>query len=286
MKPDVQTHSHSSKQLNDGILGGVGDEINRWLGCLDSFHKDRAFRELGQRSFRDLECLPLFNETYRLIGQNWDGQAARSKQLWRWKPNPNCSEKRTEKSEVRLERAIIGLASEGCLKFEDCDWANQMPTSSGLSPTIPGTRSNKNGPRNIDLIRRRSPTEYDFIELKIADKHPLYAAMEILCYAMLYIFCREKKATLQIENANNRNLLCANTVHLRVLAPVEFYQRCRVEWLSELETVFNRGIAQFAASKESGLKMDFRFDQFPSGFQCTIPELQKALTGIQPVCSG
>ncbi len=277
MKPDLQSRLSAHKALNTGILEDVGRVINGWIECPHAFHQKSAFGELNKSDPRRLQHAPL-NQIYNLIKGNWDKGPAHSKHLWRWKPNPKCADTR-KGDEVKLERAIINLQI-GNLKPEECTWANQVPTSSGLA------NSRQDRHRNIDLIRRHSRSEYDFIELKVADKHPLYAAMEILCYGLLYVFCREKKAELKIENDNNKDLLRANTVHLCVLAPATFYDDCRVEWLSEFETLLSDGIRQFADQKEHGLKMDFRFDQFSTNFPWPSDKLQSALNGIKRVCSG
>ncbi len=251
-------------QLNRGILCGVGDRIDEWLKCSKRFQTKSAFHELYKRNGRDLEPPPL-GDMYGLIGQNWNGESARSIKLWSLRANEDCAGTRAE---VALERAIVGLNLTGC---EDC-WANQVPTSSGLS------KSSSDRHRNVDLIRC-SASVCEFIELKVSHSysHPVYAAMEILCYGLLYLFCREKKEKLEIDT----EILRAASVHLRVLAPADFYDKQHTEWLREFERVINSGIAKFAASHFKPLEMNFRFDQFPDGFQWpSLGQLEKAVRGI------
>ena len=60
--------------------------------------------------------------------------------------------------EVMLERSIVRAASD--------NWANQVPTSSGLI----GPHADK--VRNIDLVQRLDENHFSFIELKVASNNP------------------------------------------------------------------------------------------------------------------
>jgi hypothetical protein len=162
------------------ILYGVDEIINRRLGLFERIgektphYKHRtSFLKLSQKPVSDFDGESLIKDIYKEIKFNWNTSRKPSKENWRWKPNfakedQAKEENRKKKLEVRLERAIVG--SE---KVWDStkNWANQVPTASGLVNEY----SDKRGA--IDLIYRRTKSEYEFIELKVSLKggHPLYA---------------------------------------------------------------------------------------------------------------
>jgi hypothetical protein len=74
------------------------------------------------------------------------------------------------------------------------------------------------------LIHRCEEGVYELIELKVESNTPLYAAMEILQNAVLYIFYRERKKELEGEVAEPKDILRATVIHLRVLAPCNYYE--------------------------------------------------------------
>jgi hypothetical protein len=177
------------------------------------------------------------------IDSDWDAsKRVPSTKNWRFEQQPViCDENRSP--EKTLEKAIVELGGK--------DWANQVPTSSGL------TSAKRDKHRNIDLVCQCGPDCYQFIELKYESNRPLYAAMEALVYGVLYAVSRLR---LPANFARDRKLLSANTVHLRVLAPQKFYAGYRFDWLESALTSgleFTRGL---------GFTMDFRFDVFPADF--------------------
>ena len=95
---------------------------------------------------------------------------------------------------------------------------------------------------------------YELIELKTDDGGgtPLFAAMEILQYGVLYIFSREKFQELGYHGIE---LLNAKGIHLRVLAPADYYAPYNLSWL---EKSINKGLASFLT--KFNFKMDFKFD--------------------------
>jgi len=106
------------------------------------------------------------------IEQNWRAgrdkrETAPSGENWRFckagKMDPN-----NPSPEVTFERDFIEVAGD--------DWANQVPTSSGLlGPAADGRRA-------IDLVERKGEGVFEFVELKIKidDDTPLRAALEVL----------------------------------------------------------------------------------------------------------
>lgn len=265
------------EKLNTGILRGVGEQIQDWLDCSKRFHTKTVFNELlaktGQRSICDLRPFPL-GEMYGLIEKNWDGKLARSQELWRWEPKLKLDPK-NESKEVTLEREIISRS----LEQTDSQWTNQVPISSGLSDSKLGRR------QALDLIRKRAAQSYDFIELKVSSDHPLYAAMEIVCYGLLYLFCRRNHDSLGLGTLNkvSKGLFAASAVHLRVLAPASYYKNCDQGRLEKFEDILNRGMKTFAGN---WLHMDFRFDQFGEIFSwptSTNLKFKEMVDGIHAV---
>ena len=168
------------------------------------------------------------------------------------KEDEGKNENRKKKLEVRLEREIVGI------NWPDGeDWFNQVPVASGLI----NDRSDKR--RAIDLVHQREDGSYEFIELKVDSDTPLYAAMEILQYAILYMFARRNE---RIRGAaSEKRLLEATAIHLRVLAPCHYYNG--YEQLDRLEDEICKGINRFLEREKITLQMDFAFEAFPADFK-------------------
>lgn len=249
------------------ILADVDDIIDEALGLKDiggrPFHKHKtSCRELTKRPVKEFDASALIGKIYTKIGNNWDNSTYHkmSEENWRFDKKTNVS-KKNKSPEVLLERAIINIPQE--LWPEAADWVNQVPTASGLvSPSADGSR-------RIDLVHKSGDKEYEFIELKVGSDTPLYAAMEILKYAVLYIFAREHAGMSKYVKKEN-DLLKATKVHLRVLAPVSYYAPYNLSWL---ENSIDRGLASFLS--KFNFKMDFKFET-----------LSLALTRSTPWVSG
>ena len=152
--------------------------------------------------------------------------------------------------EVTLERAII--------RITDSNWVNQCPTFAGLLDSG-GRRA------GIDLIHRVG-NEYDFIELKVAANTPLHAAMEILQYGVIYVFSRIHAVPLGYSDESLK-LLRAKRVHLRVLAPSNYFPEAFRPWLCRLERAICGCLSGFAGTMPLlGVTMDFAFQSFPEEF--------------------
>jgi hypothetical protein len=209
-----------------------------------------------------------------MVGQieaNWAASPRRrdgkrpSPQNWRFRPMLTIAE-HNQSPEKTLEKAIVTTAP-------DTSWANQVPTASGLY------QAHRDRHRNIDLVRRRGPGTYDFIELKVGSNTPTYAALEVLQYAALYSFARRHYS--EHERAQHE-LLQADTIHLRVLAPAAYY---RTEPVADLDRSINQGLAAFGTAEALAWTMDFAFLAFPARFvwPCGAADLQAALSDIHPV---
>jgi hypothetical protein len=185
----------------------------------------------------------------------------RSNENWRFEQQSKLDPRNLD-PEVVLEKTIAGLGL--------CDWANHVPTSSGLM--IDGRADPQ---RAIDLVHRDSAGVYDFIELKVASDTPLYAAMEVVTYACLYVFSRVYLSELGYDRQENE-LLKAKSIKLRVLAPLRFYNRFRkrtpsrpfnLKWIEEvIPTGFEEFISR-RTSLNSDLIKDFMFEAFPTDFE-------------------
>lgn len=245
--------------MSDEISGSEGKSI---LGCVDDIIDKRLrlkvigkppqyrHKESCQKLLEplvDLGMETLIDEIYKKIGNNWDNSTyhKKSEQNWRFVKQRKI-DKGNDSSEVKLEREIVNIPPE--LWPEAEDWVNQVPTASGL------VDPNADGSRRIDLVHKCGDKEYEFIELKVGSDTPLYAAMEILKYGILYIFSREHEGASEYVNKES-DLLQATNIHLKVLAPANYYESYNLSWL---EKSIDRGLASFLS--KFSFKMDFKFE--------------------------
>lgn len=110
--------------------------------------------------------------------------------------------------EVKIEREIA--------KQDPSTWTCQMSTSSGVQP------NGLNRRRAIDLVRDNGNGRFAFVELKVKSNNPLYAAFEVLGYALAYLQARNAdwQASAGMEGPN---VLKAREIELTVLGPEEWY---------------------------------------------------------------
>ena len=194
----------------------------------------------------------LISEIYETVKSNFNEDRRRSTENWCLPTNPakkgDGNEKNREKNiEVKLEREIITTSG---------GWFNQVPTASGLVNGHADKRA------SIDLVHRcEDDGSYEFIELKVTSNTPLYAAMEILQYGVLYIFARMNQQ--MYSAAADKTLLKAATIRLKVLAPCGYYEGCKLDWL---ENGINEGLNCFIKANHCGFSMNFKFEAFPSYF--------------------
>lgn len=259
------------------ILDGVDTIFDRWLavppkGRPPHYYHRSAALALSEAPLAVRDPLILIAEVLNAIERNWMASQATygkpaSGQNWRFERRLEIAES-NDSPEVQLERALAAALGD--------DWANQVPTASGLT----GPHNDRH--RHIDLVHRSAPGVYMFYELKVASNTPLYAAMEVLVRGLLYIFTREHLAALGYE-PSSKELLRAQAIHLRVLAPATFYAGFDFSWLA---TSLTTGLTQYLAPKlDLALTMDLAFKAFPFPVAPTnTPERQRvALTGLMPV---
>lgn len=229
---------------NSSILNDADNVIDEALGLKNSLckYKDKKGCQLFSKGTTpDLDGKVLIEKVFDLIQSNWHKGKSRSNQNWRWKPNTKIDRKNKSR-EVFLERLIVETQPGH-------DWVNQVPVASGLTSGIGGRRA-------IDLVHREKNGWYELIELKTDDRGgtPLFAAMEILQYGVLYIFSREKAQELGYDGIE---LLNAKGIHLKVLAPAEYYAPYN---LSRLEKSINDGLVSFRSQRKFSFELDFKFE--------------------------
>lgn len=218
-------------------------------------------------ALRDLvirEDLDLASAVFSAVAANWEwGMASancdRSRQNWRWSLQPQIG-KANRSPEVVLERAVAAA----CAQAGRNDWANQIPVASGL---IAGA---SDGRRAIDLAQRVGKQAFQLIELKIASDTALYAAVELLGYASVWLLARKHLPKHQPE------LLLATTIDLRVLAPAAFYHRYDLRCL---EASLHASVR--ALGEREGVELSFGYDVLPAILDpASLPESAEILDAL------
>ena len=215
---------------------------------------------------------PLIPSMMRKISDNYAQSGAsankdRSRQNWRWcSLQPQISAANVSPEAV-LERAV----ASACERQGQKDWANQVPVASGL---VAGAAD---GRRAIDLVHRHRDGHFEFIELKIASDTPLYAAVEVIGYASLWLIARADPP------AHPSELLTADVLDLRVLAPEKYYDGFDLQWL---EARLNEEVSSLGWTH--GVRLSFAFDVLPA-ILCVSPtslgdgDLMQALASRAPL---
>jgi hypothetical protein len=235
------------------------------LSCVDSeidsafFSKEQLLKGLRyeQKSSCIALCKPTQNQfdgygliaaIYERIEKNLMRRPKRKPSNENWKLR-STSDLDTVKAydknpsdEVTLERAIVQRWPN--------NWTYQMPVASGLFGPISDKR------RAVDLVHSKGNGQYDFVELKIRSDTPLYAAMEILGYGLVYLASRLDVANNLKYVIEKLPVLKANEITLCVLAPEDYYKDIDLKWLQD---AINSGLHNL---DKGNLKMDFRFQKF------------------------
>jgi len=261
------------------ILDGVYDIIDQTLGLefigkvgKKPHYKHReSCRKLSEFPPSNFNVEALIKKIYQKVEQNWNDRSYKkdpSEKNWSFPKHRRISSK-NKSSEVMLERKIVKIPQ----------WANQVPAASGLV----NERLDKR--RAVDLVRQCQDGSYELVELKVKSDTPLYAAMEILQYGVLYIFSRAKREVFRYTKEQNP-LLWATAVHLKVLAPCEYYKGCKLDWF---EDEINSGLKRYIAEPTFDFQMDFKFEAFPPSFSLKpFPQpdaIIVALSDLRPVYS-
>ncbi len=172
-----------------GLLGG---RPNKSMAISLSENSQAQFdgRTVVDRLYQSLAC---------------DGWQISSGKNWEWRTE--APSYRTSSPEVALEREITAADITN-------QWTCQMSSASGIQGPYLTKR------RAIDLVRRIAPDRYAFVELKVDSDNPLYAAFEILGYALAYRHARGRNW----QGTGNHNVMHARAVDLVVLGPIGWYE--------------------------------------------------------------
>ena len=111
----------------------------------------------------------------------------------------------------------------------------------------------------IDLVLREDSSTYSLIELKVASDTPLFAAIEILMYGLLFVWSKNNREELGYD-LETQPVLAANKVTFGVLAPGSYYDGFD---LTTLASTLDSGLNAFG--KQHDLRLGFKFSQFGSG---------------------
>jgi hypothetical protein len=246
--------------VDSGILATVDDSIDEALGLKDGrkYHHPKTCQNFSAGQEPILDVGGLIQNMLIKIQKNWHKGKRRSDENWRLGKKNTAIGKKNTSHETILERWIVRTTGP--------EWVNQVPVASGVARNG-GTRL------AIDLVHQTDVGRYEFIELKV-DEHagtPLFAAMEILKYGVLYIFSRENAAALGYEVG--AGLLGAKQISLKVLAASSYYDNYDLRWL---EIAVNRGLHAFLSQHAYGFTMDFKFESF-----ALVPACSPAVWGAR-----
>jgi len=238
------------------ILAGVDEIIDRHLRVTSIGsssphykHKTSCIR-LSGAPIAGFSASDLVEQMLEKVESNWAESPRReypgpSIENWRWKKNLDISSRNTS-PETKLEKAIARIL--------DHNWVNQIPTASGLFS------ADADKHRNIDLGHRAAMGRYELIELKVTSDHPLAAAAQLLCYAVLYLFARLHYPERLLRS---QELLQATAIDWMVLAPAAYYAPYRLGWLA---TALQNGLIHVADRRSIPIRLSFQFRQFPACF--------------------
>lgn len=234
---------YSPALSSTSLLDGVEQVACRKLGIPSLRHRS-ALRELTSRS-----ALPkgVVAEVHGRIAANWAAcrsafPISSSTENWRWRAPVTGIARHNASSEVMLERALVAA----CERTGRTDWSNQVPIASGIAGPSRERR------RAIDLVHQTGPGAFQFIELKVASDTPLYAAVEIIAYACVWLLSRQGPPGAVTP------ILEAGSVDAVVLAPEGYYRPYQVSGLAAL---LNEELAGLGAAYGVGLA--FRYEAFP-----------------------
>lgn len=245
------------------VLAGIDEVIDSHLFADERFPRYRYFQKrscnaLSKTVPKPFDGAALVAAMYQRIQANLaERPHDRTPSLQNWQlrstkdPHRISPSSNNESAEVKLERAIV--------QKWPASWTYQMPVASGLFDGHSDKR------RAVDLVFDHKDGHYDLVELKIKSDTPLYAAMEILGYGLVYLASRTDRAENLKYKAADLPVLSANSVTLCVLAPKCYYADIDLKWLQD---TISDGLKRFATYD---LKMDFRFEKFGGTWCDDVP---------------
>ena len=246
------------------IFYGLDDIIDRylqlnenWQGKAPRYRHRATLLRLCDENGPEVDGVGLVHELYDRILANWtawEGPGGLPTEAnWRFEKRLAFNEQNLNPETV-LERTIA-------LVVDDQNWANQVPVDSGL---LDGRA------HWIDLVFRAG-SAFSLIELKYESNTPLSAAFQILKYGLVFAFSQSHSEVLGI-NLDGSPLLQASEIHLRALAPLEFFTAYGpdLSWLSRFERAIHEGLERFSRNSAEKLPlMSFGFEAFPADFVWT-----------------
>jgi len=246
------------------LLDGVEAAVCAVLGISSTRHRSALLTLGGRPTF----SAAMVGAVYGAIAANWaryrtECAPTRSTANWRWRVPQLAIAEHNASPEVRLERALMNA----CERQGRNDWSNQVPVASGVGGPSRQRR------RAIDLVHQRGPGHFQLIELKIASDTPLYAAIEIIGYTVIWLLSRD-------EGSDNP-LLSAQRIDARVLAPASYYARYD---LGALARLLDDELAALGARHH--VTLSFGFEQFPddlTDLPYSDERLLAVLNGRRPI---
>ena len=248
------------------ILEGV-DDIFENAFRFPEFGKKPQFRHRAAQNWlkREAHSLDGFNVSTldTALAEIKGNYERRNRELtpsdknWRLQKDVDYS---TKSHEVSLERTIVSTCK---------NWWNQVPVASGL------VDSSGNKHAKIDLVNQ-TDGGFDFVELKWNSDNAVYATVEILRYALIYLFSLVNKEEFDyMKEGRNTELMRASRIQLQVLAPRSYYEvDGEVAYLNNLQNLSNDAISDLS-EKQKGPKMSFRYKVFPNDFNWD-PEIEES----------
>lgn len=158
------------------LVDGVDTLVAKKLGVTNLRHRS-ALRKLPAMLPDDLVNAIADRVTYNWATSGAAERVGLSRENWRWRAPQLGVNTANSSAEVMLERAIVNSDDRSGRR----QWANQIPVASGL---VIGAGDRR---RAIDLVCECAHGHFEFIELKIASDTPLYAAVEIISYAAVWL---------------------------------------------------------------------------------------------------
>jgi len=113
---------------------------------------------------------------------------------------------------------------------------------------------NLNSRRAIDLVRFIGPRHYAFVELKLGSDNPLYAAFEILGYALAYLHARADGWT----GPGGHDVFDAERIELIILGPKGWSRNDKCGTNMEFEFKLDWLADEIAKSLNDFVKAEFK----------------------------
>jgi hypothetical protein len=206
------------------LLEGTSDLINAHLSLIarspGAKFSDRALAlKLSKVAPPGDDLTPLIRQLFATICNNWERgeRQNRSGRNWRWEPQ---IEKPGNK-ETKWERTLVSRANGHPHTHR---WANQIPIGSGMSPKGKKDEDDTVTPRRVlegcghlDLAHWDENGNLTLIEFKLNSNNPVYAALQLVRYALVFILARKNNLL-----KNSTPWKDATRVDLRVLAPTHY----------------------------------------------------------------